>query len=83
MSHTPNQVSLSSRILRAGGALVLMGHGLYGVIRDDVIIPTKRGVFHLHGLPGWVMALAMFCGAVVLIAAVIDRVPPPVPVAVT
>lgn len=52
---------------------MLMGHGLYGVLRDDVIIPTKRGVFHLHGLPGWVMALAMFCGAVVLIAAVIDH----------
>lgn len=70
---TPNRVPLASRLLRTAGALVLIVHGVSGVLRDDVIIPTKRSILHLHGVSGWVMAASMFCAAIVLLAVVVDH----------
>lgn len=72
-NYTPNQVTLSSRLLRTAGAVVLIAHGVIGIVRDDVIVPAKRSALHLHGLSGWVTAGAMFCAAVVLLAVVIDH----------
>lgn len=71
--YVPNQVSLSARLLRMGGALVLIVHGVIGVVRDDVIIPTKKSALHLHGLSGWIVALSMFCAALVLLSVVFDH----------
>ena len=71
--HTPNHVPLTSRLLRTAGALVLIGHGVIGILRDDVIIPTKRSVLHLHGVAGWITAASMFCAALVLLAVVVDH----------
>jgi hypothetical protein len=59
--------------MRIAGAIVLIVHGAIGVFLDDVIIPTKRGAFHLHGLAGWVMAAAMLCAAIALLAVVMDH----------
>lgn len=72
-NYTPNQVTLSSRLLRTAGAVVLIAHGVIGIVRDDVIVPTERSALHLHGIAGWVTAGAMFCAAMVLLAVVIDH----------
>lgn len=72
-SYTPNQIPLASRLLRTAGAIVLIAHGVIGVLNDDVIIPTKRSVIHLHGISGWVMAASIFCAALVLVSAVVDH----------
>lgn len=71
--HTPNHVPLTSRLLRTAGALVLIVHGVIGILRDDVIIPAKRSVLHLHGVAGWITAGSMFCAALVLLAVVVDH----------
>ena len=64
---------LGALLMRAAGAVVLVAYGVIGVVQDDVVIPTKRGTFHLHGLSGWTMAGAMFCAALALFAVVIDH----------
>lgn len=71
--YAPNQVPLASRLLRTAGALVLIVHGVLGIIRDDVIIPTKKSVLHLHGISGWVTIASMFCAAIVLLSVVVDH----------
>jgi hypothetical protein len=68
-----NRVPLSTQLLRTLGALALIAYGAIGVVIDDLMVPTKKGVMHLHGLPAWVMAAAMLCGAVVLASVVIDH----------
>lgn len=55
------------------GALVLIVHGVMGILSDDVIIPTKKAVLHLHGVAGWITAGSMFCAALVLLAVVVDH----------
>ena len=61
-------------LMRVAGAVVLVAYGVIGVLQDDVVIPTKRGTFHLHGLSGWTMAGAMLCAALALLAVVIDHI---------
>lgn len=72
-SYTPNQIPLGTRILRTLGSLGLIAYGILGVVIDDVVIPGKRNSMHLHGLPAWLMALAMACAAITLIAVVVDH----------
>ena len=72
-NHTLNYVAIEGRLLRAAGAIALIGYGLQRIIWDNLVIPTKRGALNLHGLPGWVMALALFCAAAALLAVVIDH----------
>lgn len=72
-NHTPNQIPLASRLMRTAGALVLIVHGAIGVMRDDVIVPTKTSVLHLHGVSGWIMAASMLCAAIVLLSVVVDH----------
>lgn len=72
-NYTPNQVPLASRLLRTAGALVLIVYGVIGVMRDDVIIPGKRSVLHLHGVSGWIMTASMFCAAIVLLSVAVDH----------
>lgn len=72
-SYTPNQVPLKTRIFRTLGSLGLIAYGVLGVVIDDIVIPGKRSSMHLHGLPAWLMALAMVCAAITLISLVIDH----------
>ncbi|NTV70675.1 MAG: hypothetical protein HGA71_11060 [Azonexaceae bacterium] len=71
--YTPNQVPLKTRILRTLGSLGLIAYGVLGVVIDDIVIPGKRSSLHLHGLPAWLMALAMVCAAITLISLVVDH----------
>ena len=71
--YTPNHVPLSARLLRGFGALALIAWGAIGVMVDDLVLPTKTGALHLHGLAAWVMAAAMLCGAAVLVSVVVDH----------
>ena len=73
MTYTPNHVPLSARLLRSFGALALIAWGAIGVMVDDLVLPTKTGALHLHGLSAWIMAAAMLCGAAVLVSVVIDH----------
>lgn len=68
-----NQVPLKTRVFRLLGSLGLIAYGILGVVIDDIVIPGKRTAFHLHGLPAWLMALAMACAAIWLLALVIDH----------
>ena len=60
-AHIPNHVPATARVLRAGGAFVILAWGTWGLLTDDLLLPTKRGVLHLHGLAAWTMAAAMAC----------------------
>ncbi|MDP3515098.1 MAG: hypothetical protein Q8S20_20340 [Sulfuritalea sp.] len=73
MTYTPNHVPLSARLLRSFGALALIAWGAIGVMVDDLVLPTKTGALHLHGVAAWVMAAAMLCGAAVLVSVVFDH----------
>lgn len=71
--YTPNQIPLTTRILRTLGSVALLAYGILGVVIDDLVIPGKRNSMHLHGLNAWLMALGIACAAVTLLAVVVDH----------
>lgn len=76
MSHRyyiPNVISLPQRLAHFLGGLLLLGYGAWGLYVDDLYLPARHGGWHLHGSSAWIMAGALACGALVLLAVVVDH----------
>ena len=67
----PTRIPVWSCIFRTLGAIALIGYGIYGLFSDDLVIPTKRSLIHLHGFTNWVMVCALLCAACATMASVI------------
>lgn len=59
---------------------ILVGYGLYGAIRNDLVLPAGKSRFgeafpatHLHGWAAFVALIALICFCVAIRAAIIDQ----------
>ena len=70
----PNQIPLGTRIWYLVASPLLLAYGSIGIYVDDIFVPGKRsrGV-HLHGVPAWLMYIAMLCAVANMVSVVIDH----------
>ncbi len=71
--YVPNRVAARTRFWNSLFSGVLIVYGLFGLWRDDLYVPGKRGGMHFHSLSAWVMYGAMLFGAAHLAAVVVDH----------
>lgn len=57
----PPALRLSEVVVALIVGLLAAGLAFYGVLADDLLIPSKRGTTHVHGLAVWPLALAFLC----------------------
>ena len=70
----PNQIPLGTRVVNLLMSVGLLGYGTFGVLRDDLYLPSRSGAgTHLHGLTMWLVYSAMLCGVANLISVVVDH----------
>lgn len=56
------------------GALLLIAYGTYGILKNDVYLPGKRGQgVHFTGLTAWLAFAAMVLAALHFLAGVVDH----------
>lgn len=73
-TYVPNRVALKTRVANSLLSLGMVVYGLWGVYRDDLIVPiSKRTTSHFHSISAWIMYAAILCGSVHLMAVVIDH----------
>jgi len=59
-----------ANVLAGATAACLVGFGVYGVVRDDLPVPSSlrygnpHRYFHLHGAAAWLMAAGLVCSGV-------------------
>src|SRR5258706_3826346 len=74
MSYLPNRIRRSTRIVHIVLALLLLGWGTFGVLKNDLLYPGRWNTnFHLSGFPAWLMYAAMLCAAAALLSVVVDH----------
>lgn len=66
-------MSFAERVFRLLGAAVLAAYSGYALIHSEVILPTKRGSLHLHGVAGGLVVGSLLCAVVYLLVPVISR----------
>ncbi|WP_157964652.1 hypothetical protein [Algibacillus agarilyticus] len=54
-------------------ALVFTFYGAYGIYKDDLYIPSKRGGIHLSGESAWIMYAALICGCIYFLTIIVDH----------
>ncbi|MGE8481571.1 MAG: hypothetical protein ACN6Q5_03080 [Pseudomonas sp.] len=72
-AYTPNAVNLKVRLRNIALSATLLIYGTFGVVTDNFMIPTKRGILTLYGYPAWVMYGALLCLVANLTAVIIDH----------
>ena len=71
--YVPNDIPSGQRVLHVVGSLLLFAYGTYGVWVNDLAVPGKRRVLHLHDVPAWIMYGAILCACVVMLSVVFDH----------
>lgn len=71
--YIPNHIPAGERLGLTGFSLLLLGYGGYGVWRNDLYLPTKRGGIHLHDVSAWAMFGAIACACLVMLVLVADH----------
>ena len=73
-NYVPNKVALSTRVFNALVSILLIGYCSFGVYRNDLYIPGKRGDgVHLTDNAAIVMSIAILCGVIVLLTQIADH----------
>jgi len=72
-NHKPNFYPVNERLACLVFSIVLLTYAVIGVYYDDFILPSKRGILHLHGYSTWVMLLAFVSAAANLLSLFIDH----------
>lgn len=73
-TYSPNHIPRAERLKNVLMSGALLAYGTFGLWIDDLFLPSKRGSgLHLHGLPVWVMYLAMILASANLLAVVVDH----------
>jgi len=72
-AYTPNAVHLKVRLRNIALSVTFLIYGTFGVVTDNFMIPTKRGVLTLYGYPAWIMYGALLCLVANLTAVIIDH----------
>ena len=73
MEFKPNNIPVGTRVFNILGSIFLVVYGGFGVYKNDLILPAKRGVIHLHDKPAIVHYMAFICAAIVMLSVVIDH----------
>ena len=74
MPYVPNRIPRTTRVVHVVLALLLLGWGTFGVLKNDLLYPGRWNTnFHLTGLSAWLMYGAMLCGSAVLLSVVVDH----------
>jgi hypothetical protein len=68
-----NSLPLKERIFNSFIAIILFLYASYGVINNDLPLPTKRTPWHLHGIAMWIMCAALILAAANYISWVVDH----------
>lgn len=72
--HIPNDIPLNQRFWSLLGAILLLVWGGHGLLKNDLVLPLRRRAdLHLHDESAYLMFAAFVCGALVLLAIVIDH----------
>ena len=71
--YVPNHIPAGERLGLTGFSLLLLGYGGYGVWRNDLYLPAKRGGIHLHDVSAWAMFGAIACACLVMLVLVVDH----------
>jgi hypothetical protein len=71
--YVANDIPSGQRVLHVVGSLLLFAYGTYGVWVNDLAVPGKRRVLHLHDVPAWIMYGAILCACVVMLSVVFDH----------
>jgi hypothetical protein len=72
-TYAPNAIPFKVRLWNITLSVSLLIYGTFGVVTDNFMIPTKRGVLTLYGYPAWIMYGALLCLVANLTAAIIDH----------
>ncbi len=73
MDYTPNKIVLSERVACALLSAFLIVYGGYGLYKNDLYIPARRGGVHFSNEPAWLMYGAFVCGCIVMISVIVDH----------
>lgn len=74
LTYIPNQIPEGVRTVHIVLSMGLLGYGGLGLWRDDIYIRGKRSLgMHFHGEPAWIVAAAILCAVLNLLAVVIDH----------
>ncbi|HHC6670938.1 TPA: hypothetical protein ACN33Q_004756, partial [Vibrio parahaemolyticus] len=73
MDYIPNKIALSERVACALLSMFLIAYGGYGIYKNDLYIPARRGGVHFSNEPAWLMYGAFVCGCIVMISVIIDH----------
>ncbi len=72
--YNPNHIPTSERTINLVLSSILFVYGTFGVIADDLFIPSKRGPgTHLHGEQAYLMYAAFLCTVANLMSVVVDH----------
>jgi len=72
--HTPNEIPAGERWSSVGLSVFLLLYGGWGVGRNDLYVPGKRGPgVHLHDGAAWLLFAAMICASAVMLSVVADH----------
>lgn len=73
LEYRPNAYTKGDLLFSVATALVLVLWGGWGVWVDDLEMPARRNVLHLHGLSAWLMYAAWLLAASSFVAIVVDH----------
>ncbi|HBC3841375.1 TPA: hypothetical protein KD881_004666, partial [Vibrio parahaemolyticus] len=71
--YSPNKIALSERLACALLSVFLIAYGGYGIYKNDLYIPARRGGVHFSNEPAWLMYGAFVCGCIVMISVIVDH----------
>jgi hypothetical protein len=72
-SYTPNRIPLPQRIGNCASSAILLAYGTYGVLADNLYLPSKHGGMHLQDRSAWAIYAAILCACLAMLSVVVDH----------
>ncbi|MEE4245762.1 MAG: hypothetical protein V2I33_10140 [Kangiellaceae bacterium] len=72
-NYIPNVVAVTDQIKNFSLAVALLLYGLFGLYRNDLYIPGRRGGVHLSDTPAILVFIAILLGCINLLTVIVDH----------